>query len=245
MSDLSPFQRLLKRLTLRQVDDATFIGGSGSGGVTENARLFGGLVAAQASMAALETVPDPFLLHSLHGYFLLPGRAQSDIRFDVTATKQGRNFHARSVFAYQNDQVIFQLQASFMRPEQGVEHSPTMPDVPPPDALPNRDQLRGRKNWQAMPVDVRMIDPITNTEAQPPEQRIWLRANAQPGSAKLNIGMLVYASDRTLLDTAWRPHADQGKLAGASLDHSIWLHQVPRMDEWLLYDMHRRLIIHV
>ena len=47
--------------------------------------------------------------------------------------------------------------------------------------------------------------------------------------------MIVYASDRCLLDTAWRPHADQGTLAAASLDHSMWFHQPPRFDDWLLY----------
>jgi len=48
---------------------------------------------------------------------------------------------------------------------------------------------------------------------------------------------VVYASDRSLLDTAWRPHADRGSLTGASLDHAMWFHQVPCFDDWLLYTM--------
>jgi acyl-CoA thioesterase-2 len=46
---------------------------------------------------------------------------------------------------------------------------------------------------------------------------------------------MVYASDRCLLDTAFRPHASEGEMAGASLDHSMWFHAPPRFDDWLLY----------
>jgi len=203
--------------------------------VTENARLFGGLVAAQATMAALQTV-DEFPLHSLHAYFLRPGRAEADINFHVDRSKQGRNFAVRSVSAEQNGELIFQMLASFQRPAQGVHHQPPMPSVPPPDALPNRDRLRGRANWQRMPIDVRMATPITGTQPQTSEQRLWLGVNGSlPEDPNLHVALVVYASDRCLLDTAWRPHADRGELAGASLDHTMWFHRAPRFDDWLLY----------
>jgi len=212
-----------------------FIGGAGEGGVTENARLFGGLVAAQATMAAVQTVGE-FPLHSLHAYFLRPGRAERDIEFHVSHSKQGRNFAVRTVLAEQQGELIFQMQASFQRPAQGVHHQPDMPPVPPPAALPNRDQLRGRAHWRQMPIDVRMATPITGSEPLPGEQRLWLGVNGTlPEDPKLHLALVVYASDRCLLDTAWRPHADQGELAGASLDHIMWFHRQPVFDDWLLY----------
>lgn len=215
-----------------------FIGGAGEGGVTADARLFGGLVAAQAAVAALRTV-ETFPLHSLHAYFLRPGRPDADIEYRVTRSKDGRNFNVRNVAAWQNSDLIFQLQSSFQRRTDGVHHQAPMPSVPQPDGLPNRDQLRGRKNWQDMPIDIRMITEMTGTEAMPAEQNIWLRANgAIPKDPALHQALLVYASDRSLLDTAWRPHADQGALSGASLDHSMWFHRTPRFDDWLLYTMH-------
>ncbi|MDC6451164.1 thioesterase family protein, partial [Pseudomonadales bacterium] len=64
-----------------------------------------------------------------------------------------------------------------------------------------------------------------------------VRANGDlPVDPKIHLAMVVYASDRSLLDTAWRPHADKGKQSGASLDHSMWFHQPPVFNEWLLYD---------
>lgn len=230
-------ERLLKRLDLATDGEDRFKGGSGEGGVTSDARLFGGLVASQATMAALKTVEPPLRLHSLHAYFLRPGRAEKDICFNVIRTKEGRNFRVRSVYAEQNGETIFQLQASFQAPEEGPEHALPAPEVPPPDACPNRDELRGR-DWHKMPVDVRMITPITEQENLPPEQQVWLKANGTlPDDPNLHLALIVYASDRTLLDTAWRPHASLGDHAGASLDHIMWFHEAPRFDDWLLYDM--------
>jgi acyl-CoA thioesterase-2 len=230
--------RLLERLSLVEQSPSVFVGGAGEGGVGAESRLFGGLVAAQAAMAAMKTV-ESFPMHSLHAYFLRPGRPNHEIAYHVHATKDGKNFSSRSVEAWQSGDCIFQMMASFQRPEAGVTHGPTMPTVAAPLDLPNRDELRGRKNWRELPVDVRMVTEITEGTPQEPRQSIWLKANGEvPDDPFLHLALVVYSSDRTLLDTAWRPHADQGKPAGASLDHSMWFHQPARMDDWLLYDMY-------
>ena len=49
-------------------------------------------MAAQATMAALRTVEDDFGLHSLHAYFLRPGRAATDIKFHVTPPSRAAIF---------------------------------------------------------------------------------------------------------------------------------------------------------
>ncbi|MEM9622246.1 MAG: acyl-CoA thioesterase domain-containing protein [Pseudomonadota bacterium] len=239
---LTRFERLLKRLALQpaalgeqSAEHSIFVGGAGEGGVGAQARLFGGLVAAQATMAA-QLSETEFPLHSLHAYFLQPGRPEQDIEYHCLASKQGRNFAVRRVEAWQNGALIFQLQASFHRPEAGVHHQQPMPGAPPPESLPNRDDLRGRSYWRDMPIDVRMASPITGDQPQTATQQIWLRANGEmPDNAQMHLAMLVYASDRSLLDTAWRPHADRGQLIGASLDHSMWFHQPVTFDDWLLY----------
>ncbi|MEM7098834.1 MAG: acyl-CoA thioesterase domain-containing protein [Pseudomonadota bacterium] len=234
---MNRFERLLTRLDLKSPGPGVFLGGAGAGGIGGEARLFGGLVAAQAAMAAQLACPE-FPMHSLHAYFLRPGRAEKDIEFHVRITKQGRNFHNCLVDALQSDEPIFQLIASFHRLHDGVQHQDEAPETSAPENHPNRDQLRGRSYWEDMPIDVRMVDEITGADPLPPEQRVWLKANGNPGEdPKLHLALVVYASDRSLLDTAWRPHAGQGDLAGASLDHSMWFHAPPRFDEWLLYHM--------
>ena len=79
---MNRFNRLLHRLSLEEQSPSVFVGGAGEGGVGGEARLFGGLVAAQAVMAAQYTVDD-FPMHSFHAYFLRPGRAEEDIVFNV------------------------------------------------------------------------------------------------------------------------------------------------------------------
>jgi acyl-CoA thioesterase-2 len=55
----------------------------------------------------------------------------------------------------------------------------------------------------------------------------------------VRIALLVYATDRTLLRAAARPHGVRWtKSAPASLDHALWLHRVPDLSGWLLYDCH-------
>ena len=235
---MNRFEKLLTRLDLTSPATNLYLGGAGAGGIGGEARLCGGLVAAQATMAAQRACPE-YPLHSLHAYFLRPGRAAKDIEFAVTITKNGRNFQSCHVDAHQGDEKIFRLLARFHKPEPGVAHQDPPPEAPLPNTLPNRDQLRGRPHWQDMPIDVRMASEITADQALPPNQQVWLKANGQiPDDAHLHIALVVYASDRSLLDTAWRPHADQGQLAGASLDHSMWFHHVPKFDNWLLFDMH-------
>jgi acyl-CoA thioesterase-2 len=230
--------RLIARLQLDPADNDVFLGGAGSGSVTANERLFGGLVAAQATMAAMLTVSE-FPIHSLHSYFLRPGRPDAEIEFHVTHSKQGRNFAVRNVAAWQRGSLIFQLQASFQRPVQGVHHQPKLPDVPEPQSLPNRDELRGRENWRNMPIDVRMVTALTAQAPLPAHQQVWLGTNGTlPDDTNLHTALVVYASDRCLLDTAWRPHADQGMMSGASLDHSMWFHQQADFNQWLLYETH-------
>ena len=78
---------------------------------------------------------------------------------------------------------------------------------------------------------------VTTNRARPPNQRFWLRVNGElPKDPRLHLALIVYASDRGLLDTAFRPHAHLGSLAGASLDHSMWFHEQPNFDDWLLYE---------
>lgn len=238
---MTALSKLLRRLDLPRVNDWEFAGGAGIGGATAASRLFGGLVLAQATVAAARTVQG-LHMHSMHAYFLRPGQAKTPIRFVVEPIKQGRNFHARLVTALQpgadGEQTVFQMQASFGRITPSVEHQDAMREVPPPAEAKNRDLLRGR-DPASMPIEVRMIDGIEEDKPSAPTTAIWIKPNGEmPDDPVLRLATLVYATDRAFLGTAWRPHAGKGQLAGASLDHSLWFHDEIRFDDWLLFDMH-------
>ncbi|NWF65708.1 MAG: thioesterase family protein [Chloroflexi bacterium] len=238
----SPLATLLSLLTLDPLDRDLFLASTPRG----EGRLFGGLVAAQSTLAAGATVPHERQLHSLHAYFLRPGQHGVPIRLLVDRIRDGRSFTTRRVVAHQAGEAIFNLDASFCVPEAGVAHQDPMPDAPAPEGLPDWEELRSEmlhdtraKRRQA--VEVRVCDPDDPSGAQqPPHKRVWLRPiGPLPEDRRIHEAFYVYASDRTLLSTASRPHGlPWGRRSVASLDHAVWLHRPARFEGWILYASH-------
>jgi acyl-CoA thioesterase-2 len=232
----SPLEELLQHLDLRELDADLFLGDPGGG----EGRLFGGMVAAQSVIAAGRTVVPDRPLHSLHAYFLRPGRHDEPIRFAVDRIRDGHSFTTRRVVAQQGGEAIFNLAASFCVPEEGISHQDPMPEVPPPESLEDWEVQRARLDPSAppmhSPIEVRMADPWTEGPS-PARQRNWMRVRGRlPEDPLLHTAMLVYATDRTLLGTAARPHGlPWSQRMAASLDHAVWVHRPVQLDGWLLY----------
>jgi acyl-CoA thioesterase-2 len=214
-------------------------------------RVFGGLVLAQALVAAGRTVEGRGL-HSLHGYFLRPGDPSIPILYDVDRIRDGRSFTTRRVVAIQHGRAIFNLSASYHVSEPGLDHQLEMPAAPEPEELPGRLELveqfagqlpEGLRSWleRERPLEERYAGAVSflQPEPHPPHQQIWFRAAGPlPDSIELHQCVLAYASDTSLLDTAILPHPVSyldGTLQSASLDHAMWFHRPFRADAWMLY----------
>ncbi len=238
----SPLDTLLSLLTLDALDRDLYLAKTPKG----DGRLFGGLVAAQSALAASATVPADRAPHSLHAYFLRPGVHGVPIRFVVDRIRDGRSFTTRRVVAHQAGEAIFNLDASFCVREAGIAHQDAAPEAPAPDGLPDWEDLRAEllnDPWarRRQGIEVRSCDPDEPSGAkQPATKRVWLRAvGALPEDPRIHEALFVYASDRTLLSTAARPHGlPWGKRTVASLDHAMWLHRPARFDGWILYASH-------
>src|SRR4051812_19863955 len=72
-----------------EVLDRDLFRGENDPGAGERLSLYGGQVAAQALRAAGLTVPDDRLPHSLHGYFLRPGRVDRPVLLHVDRDRDG------------------------------------------------------------------------------------------------------------------------------------------------------------
>src|SRR5699024_6234209 len=155
---------LLGVLDLEQIEVNIFRGNSPSEGPQ---RVFGGLVAGQALLAAGRTVPEDRHVHSLHAHFIRPGDPDVPIVYDVDRVRDGRSFTTRRVSAIQHGKPIFTLSASFHKEEPGLDHQLPMPDVPPPEELPStRERLRaafgkvpGFVRWH--PIETRPAGPLS------------------------------------------------------------------------------------
>ena len=94
--------------------------------------------------AAPSTADRP--VHSLHSYFIRPGDPTIPIVYEVDRVRDGRSFSTRRVIAIQHGKTIFTLSASFQLDQGGIDHQPTMPDVPAAgDAADACTSARGRR----------------------------------------------------------------------------------------------------
>ena len=241
IEDVPPtVEQLLEILDLERLDRDLFRGHNPAH--RHNGRLFGGQVAAHALRAATHTVDVDHHPHSLHGYFLRPGRPGIPTILQVDRIRDGRSFTTRRVVAVQEGEAIFSLSASFHRDESGGEYA-----VPPAGGLPAPDSPDG---WHESPLAVLdTMSPFEVREMPPDEKddrgvygstrRAWVRTRGPlPDDRALHACVLTYISDmgavyaaRLALEVPW------GVGMGASLDHAMWFHRPIRPDEWVLFDL--------
>ena len=239
---------LLQLLELERLETNLFRGASRDIG---SPQVFGGQVLGQALSAAAATVEER-VVHSLHAYFLRRGDCNAPIVYEVDRSLDGHSFSNRRVVAIQHGEQIFNMAASFQLAESGFDHQVAMPQVPPPEGLPEslgppaellaRLPERVRRFFeQPRPFEFRTVQPIDylRPRREAPVREIWFRAVAPvDGDEMLQRRLLAYVSDFFLLDTATLPHGTsflRPTLVMASIDHAMWFHRPLRVDDWLLY----------
>lgn len=245
---MTPTEELVALLDLERLDGDLF---RGSQPPSERARVYGGQVAAQALMAGVRTVPDDYVLHSLHSYFLLGGDYAVPIVYDVERPRDGRSFVTRRVVARQHGRAIYYQTLNFQRPEEGYEHQDLMPSVGGPESGMdlvevmtrgggNKDAEALGKEWGAL--DVRWLGNtrfgLEPDDGHVSQARMWVRLrDGLPDDPAVHLAAFTYASDVSLLGSTLAVHgANPGKVQMASLDHTLWFHRPFRADQWWLYD---------
>ncbi len=240
---------LLEILDLEKIEENLFRGRSPQVGWQ---RVFGGLVIAQALIAAERTVEN-LVPHSLHAYFLLGGDPSVPIVYQVEHLRDGRSFATRRCQAIQHGKIIFSLSASFHNAERGLDHAFAPPDAPPPEELPDESEFLARHGAnmpepvrryfeRERPIEMRPVDAgryVSRGREADPVQKVWVRTSAAlPDDPAVHRAALAYLSDMTLLDTSLIAHGlsvFHPSIQAASLDHALWLHRPFRADEWMLY----------
>ena len=241
-------ENLAEILALEAIEVNLFRGVSPNDGF---ARIFGGLVIAQALTAAYRTVPDR-ICHSLHAYFIRPGDVNAPVLYEVERARDGGTFTTRRVAAIQHGEQIFNLACSFQTPEEGLEHQMSMPSAVDPESLPTEaEYLRSLGDGvpphfakmieHPRPIDLRWVDPqdLIKPVPKPSTKEVWMRAKAPLGDdVRLQQAALAYASDMAFMESALRPHGliwTTPGLQAASLDHAMWFHHPFNFNDWTLF----------
>ncbi len=175
---------LIKVMTLERLEMNLFRAQSRDIG---SPQVFGGQVLGQALVAATATAEDR-VVHSLHAYFLRRGDFNSPIVYEVDRALDGKHFSSRRVVAIQHGRQIFNMSASFQSAESGLDHQISIPDVPPPESLPDleahyrdmADKLPAaarRILEQKRPFEFRPVHPPDSLrrEKSPPPKYIWFQ----------------------------------------------------------------------
>lgn len=173
--------------------------------------IYGGAVIAQCLAAAQKTVPQNFLVHSMHCYFVLNGNAEIPVIYHVEHVREGRSFATRTVQARQRGQPIFTVTLSFMREGAGgkqlVEHQAEMPEIPAPLDMEPVESKRGTQS----PFLTQAVDILNNESPHPHLKRTrqWVKCRgkiSEEGGSQAHLSALAYMSDSYFIGTVARTH---------------------------------------
>jgi acyl-CoA thioesterase-2 len=208
---------------------------------THRPDIFGGQVAGQCLRAAGHTIEGSHVPNSVHCYFLRRGQPDLPLDMSVERVRTGRTYASRRVEARQDDKVIFTMISSFHTPEPGREYdTPAPADVPDPESVPAGAWPMSRTG----PIESRRVD------SESPLVRTWGKVRGEfPAEPMMQYCALLYISDMHAGGAAMKvmgfddqslPVGEEGEplVNFGSLDHSVWFHRPPAMDDWVFTEAH-------
>jgi acyl-CoA thioesterase-2 len=225
-------------LTLEETGRDRWRAGSPPGSFRND--IFGGQVAGQSLRAAGLTVEADHQPNSVHCYFLRRGQAALPVDIEVERVRDGRTYTSRRVDVRQDGRTIFAMLASFHADEPSREFDHPMPEgIPDPETLHPAEPLPWERDIEVRPLDL-----------ESPTRRWWGRVRKPfPADPSLHYCGLLYASDMraggvvmatlglgrgldAVRDGRGVPIGNFG-----SLDHALWWHRAPVIDDWFFCEV--------
>ena len=248
-------ERLLQLLTLERLDEAgaqdryLWRGATGKHAANLSGRLFGGVVIAQAIMAAGRS-DTARRVHSAQLNFLRGGSVDVPADYGCTKLFEGRTYATWRVDVTQTEpgsgsqQLIAHATVGLTA---GVDDAPDWhePAAETPDFVTavDRDELVGRRDPATQPVQTR-VDATEHGDTGP-TLTLWAKPNGTlPEDPLVHQALLGYVSDRGMVTVARKAHAQQHQgLNGATLDHAIWFHRPVVFDRWHSHSMRNSSLV--
>ena len=216
-------------------------------------RIFGGQLIGDALMAAQHTVPEHKPPSAMSLWFHRPGSLTAPLEISVERTRDGRAFAHRRVMILQSQRLLATAEVSFHEGSHGPQQQwIDAPRVPEPETLPElaelaeryaeridaatRSRMLKRKSMLARPTDSEagLVHPTMEAMLS-----VWLKStNPLPQQAAFRYGAAAYFSDY------WLPAPTRSALVSnlygstapmISLNHSLWFHHEPPVEDYLLY----------
>jgi acyl-CoA thioesterase-2 len=208
----------------------------------DGGRAFGGHLMALSVLAAAATA-EGRLPHAVHAHFLRSGTDTGPIELTVTRIRQGREFSTRQVQVRQEGRELLLATVSLHLPDGDAdwqtEQLAPAPDLPATAVASSLSGLAILEQFEvrAVPEWVRGQPAVSHP--------YWVRSRAPLGDDPLtHLAVLVMLSDLGMPGVAAGPGlSHRERLAAVSLDHAVWIHRPPRLDEWACLDAQASSIV--
>lgn len=216
-------------------------------------RVFGGLLLAQAVVAAGQDLPDGFTPVTMHADFLAGVPADGRNTWRVTVLGEAASLVSRRATLHAEDGTP--LFSATVRLGRDRTDLPSYESVRPrevigPESLIDLSvRYAGDERiplwWRIRrPVDLRHVEVPTFLEPAPErqvEQSLWWRARGEVvGDPLRTAAVIAYVSDMSLVEPAFRRTGTSRHVPGSrilSLTHSVVYHSLPDLTDWLQMDV--------
>lgn len=201
--------------------------------------VFSGQLLAQMIMAADHSVESAQDVKSIHTVFSRAGTYEHPMELAMDTTHAGRNWGSTTLTAFQNDRLLSRgLLLMNVHEDDFIRHSPTMPDVPGPDALDADKDSLGFPG-----TETRTVPAAAATSDGSPLMHYWLKAPESYDSVAVNQGILAWSQPGHLIALAFRPHQDVASITDAHVTlstgviaHTTHFHERFDVGDWLLLE---------
>lgn len=215
--------------------------------------IFGGQYIANVVGAAMLTAGD-HAPHMMQAFFLRAGDLSAPLQLSVQRVRDGRRFSHRRVEVQQNGRLLMTADVSLYQGSGHNTHQRPPPVVPAPEQLEDLYELIARHGTLITPatvermlrkkaVQVRPVDAEAAILRRPDRAplALWLKpSQVLPDERYFQYTALSYLSDYWLGNIANALHTDSIFKPDArvlSLNHSLWFHATPTLNDWLLYSL--------
>ena len=200
--------------------------------------VFSGQVLAQMIMASDANCSGEKEVKSIHAIFARAGTYDAGpMELQLDAMHAGRAWASDTITAYQGDRLLSRglVLLNAVEPDL-MRHSPSMPDVPGPDAASPNSSITVFPGTESRLVDL----PDAVSADGSPAMYFWMRHPESYDSVAANQALIAWCQPGFIIGLAMRPHSHinitdaHTSISTGVISHTAHFHDHADVGEWLL-----------
>src|SRR3954452_18869767 len=200
--------------------------------------VFSGQILAQMIMASDAAVAAEKEVKSIHAIFARAGTYSAGaMELDLDAMHSGRAWASDTITAYQGERLLSRglVLLNAVEPDL-MRHSPTMPDVPGPDAATPNPSITVFPGTESRLVDL----PDAVSADGSPAMYFWMRHPESYDSVAAKQALIAWCQPGFIIGLAMRPHKEidiadaHTSISTGVISHTAHFHDHADVGDWLL-----------